>query len=168
MGCMGLFVMEPRLLILCLRKIGETEPRGGGLGLLSPSRARTETIPLNRAPRNRAVCHRSERRGQPWGRQAQIRLLAEKRADLPARACKRAISQFVHTPRLWRFAKTLCRVRCNCPRPKHSTTTRCSPSHARGGAAHASPLTWCRRRGGASSLPPACQGVPSRRVRRQR
>ena len=66
MGCMGLFVMQPRLLILCLRKIGETEPRGGGLGLLSPSRARTETIPLNRAPRNRAVCHRSERRGQPW------------------------------------------------------------------------------------------------------
>ena len=168
MGCMGLFVMEPRLLILCLRKIGETEPRGGGLGLLSPSRARTETIPLNRAPRNCAVCHRSERRGQPWGRQAQIRHFGRKaRGPHCTRLQARHIAVCSHTPPV-AFCKDVCRVRCNCPRPKHSTTTRCSPSHARGGAAHASPLTWCRRRGGASSLPPACQGVPSRRVRRQR
>ena len=116
MGCMGLFVMQPRLLILCLRKIGETEPRGGGLGLLSPSRARTETIPLNRAPRNCAVCHRSERRGSPGAARRKFVILAEKRAD-PAGSCKRTTSQFVHTPRLWRFAERHSCVRSNCPRP---------------------------------------------------
>ena len=116
---MGLFVMQPRLLILCLRKIGETEPRGGGLGLLSPSRARTETIPLNRAPRNCAVCHRSERRGQPWGRQAQIRHFGRKARGRAARALGAVaapnLSLFTH-PACGVLQRAFC-VRSNCPRP---------------------------------------------------
>ena len=161
MGCMGLFVMQPRLLILCLRKIGETEPRGGGLGLLSPSRARTEAIPLNRAPRNCAVCHRSERSGSPGAARRKFVIWC-KRADVLKPYCSQLFTQ----PRLWRLEErnSLSAV----PPPQNIPRGRVVSGHARGGAAHASPLTWCRRRGGASSLPPACQGVPSRRVRRQR
>ena len=162
MGCMGLFVRERRLLILCLRKIGEAEPRGGGLGLLSPSRARTETIPLNRAPRNCAVCHRSESELPGWGRQAQIRHSAAGGPRWRAHRACRHLAVLFTLPCLSRLRR-LEFVSAGGAPPKHSTTTRCRSATARGGAAHASPLTWCRRRGGASSLPPACQGVPPRR-----
>ena len=55
--------------------------------------------------------------GSPGAARRKFVILAEKRADLRlTRACKRTISQFVHTPRLWRFAERLSCVRCNCPR----------------------------------------------------